>query len=77
MLLILADPAPYKKYYSQENIENHLKVSNLPAMSEFTACFYFGPNGYGSIDALTGKGARIQWLMGISSAGMIALQTSH
>ena len=41
---LFAAPAPYDSYWSQNNIENYLLKTNLPAMSEFTACFYYGPN---------------------------------
>ena len=42
--ILFAAPAPYDSYWSQNNIENYLLKTNLPAMSELTACFYYGPN---------------------------------
>lgn len=35
--------APHKTYWVQQNINNYLRVSDLPAMSEMTACFYHDP----------------------------------
>ena len=58
----------YSTYWDQEDIHSYLRVTNLPPLTELTACFYFEPSHDDPLDALrdNGKG-RIQHLISIAS----------
>ena len=58
----------YSTYWDQEDIHSYLRVTNLPPLTELTACFYFEPSRDDPLDALrdNGKG-RIQHLISIAS----------
>ena len=58
----------YSTYWDQEDIHSYLRVTNLPPLTELTACFYFEPSHDDPLDALrdNDKG-RIQHLISIAS----------
>ena len=63
---------PYMTYWNQEDIHSYFRVTNLPPLTEFTACFYFEPSDNDPIDALRSDGrGRAQHLISIASSSKI------
>lgn len=53
-------------YWKQENIQNFLKVSSLPALEEFTLCFYYEPIP-GHMPSISNPEAEVEALISIAS----------
>lgn len=49
----LARPAPRDNIWRQGDVENFLKVTNLPALSQMTTCFYYKPSHIGHVGEVT------------------------
>ena len=57
-------------YWLQEDIHNYRHASQLPALEEFTMCFYFEPNPENLL-SIVSREAQIEALISIASEGSI------
>ena len=58
-------------YWLQEDIHNYLQASQLPALEEFTMCFFFEPNPQNLLSIVSPE-AQIEALISIASEGSIS-----
>ena len=55
-------------YWLQKDIHNYLQASQLPALDEFTMCFFFEPNQQNLLSIVSPE-AQIEALISIASEG--------